>query len=67
MKRCIVLVICVLLIQGINLSAGGAKQGAPANVDDDYVIKVGIGITAGLCTAPFFIASEKGFYAEEGL
>jgi NitT/TauT family transport system substrate-binding protein len=67
MKKSIVLVICVLLIQGINLSAGGAKQAAPANVYDDYVIKVGIGITAGLCTAPFFIAGEKGFYAEEGL
>ncbi|MDR2069995.1 MAG: ABC transporter substrate-binding protein [Treponema sp.] len=63
MKRFIVVTLCVLLIQGMNLSAGGAKQAS----EDDYVIKVGIGITAGLCTAPFFIASEKGFYGEEGL
>jgi NitT/TauT family transport system substrate-binding protein len=65
MKRCIVLVIGVLMIQGMNLSARGTKDAASG--EDDYVIKVGIGITAGLCTAPFFIAGEKGFYAEEGL
>jgi NitT/TauT family transport system substrate-binding protein len=63
MKRIIVLALCVLATQGMNLSARGSGQAA----EEDYVIKVGIGITAGLCTAPFFIASEKGFYAEEGL
>ena len=55
--------ICVLMIQGVNLAAGGGRQTA----SEEYVLKVGIGITACLCTAPFFIAGEKGFYAEEGL
>jgi NitT/TauT family transport system substrate-binding protein len=63
MKLCIVFALCVLLIQGMNLSANGANEVA----EGDYVIKVGIGVTAGLCTAPFFIAREKGFYEEEGL
>jgi NitT/TauT family transport system substrate-binding protein len=63
MKRFVVPVLCVFLIQGTNLWAGGGKEAAK----DDYVIKVGIGITAGLCTAPFFIAGEKDFYGEEGL
>jgi NitT/TauT family transport system substrate-binding protein len=64
MKKTLFLFLAVLLISGMNLQAGGQK--APAQ-EDDYVIKVGIGITAGLCTAPFFIASEKGFYEAEGL
>ena len=32
-----------------------------------YALKVGYGIQAGLCSAPFFIADEKGFFREEGL
>ena len=63
MKRWSMAAICVLMIQGVNLAAGGGRQTA----SEEYVLKVGIGITAGLCTAPFFIAGEKGFYAEEGL
>lgn len=62
MKRFVVLALCFVLIQGMILSVGGCKK-----ADDDYVVKVGIGVTAGLCTAPFFIAGEKGFYGEEGL
>jgi NitT/TauT family transport system substrate-binding protein len=63
MKRLGIFALCILLIQGMNLSARGANQAS----EDDYVIKVGIGVTAGLCTAPFFIAREKGFYEKEGL
>lgn len=32
-----------------------------------YKLKVGYGIQAGLCSAPFFIADEKGFFRAEGL
>jgi NitT/TauT family transport system substrate-binding protein len=32
-----------------------------------YTLKIGYGISAGLCSAPFFIAEEKGFFKEEGL
>ena len=32
-----------------------------------YVFKIGYGIQATLCSAPLFIAAEKGFFQEEGL
>jgi hypothetical protein len=63
MKRFIMFALCAILAGGATLGAGGARQAAA----DGHVIKIGIGVTAGLCTAPFFIAAEKGFYAEEGL
>jgi NitT/TauT family transport system substrate-binding protein len=65
MKQFVLLFLAVSLLNGINLAAGGKKDTAAEA--DDYVIKIGIGITAGLCTAPFFIAGEKGFYEAEGL
>ena len=40
MKRFIVPVLCVLLMQGTSLWAKGGKEAAK----DDYVIKVGLGI-----------------------
>jgi NitT/TauT family transport system substrate-binding protein len=46
--------------------AGGAKAKEPV-ADDDYVIKIGYGIGPGLCSAPFFIAEELGYFEEEGL
>lgn len=40
---------------------------ASAHAQSGYKLKIGYGIQAGLCSAPFFIAGEKGFFAEEGL
>ncbi|GHV91940.1 ABC transporter substrate-binding protein [Spirochaetia bacterium] len=61
--------ISVLLLACITLMgvyAGGNKQAANV-AEEDYVVKIGVGITAGLCAAPFFIAREKGYYEAEGL
>jgi NitT/TauT family transport system substrate-binding protein len=58
----IFLLACVALL---SVHASGNKQAVVA--EEDYVIKIGVGITAGLCSAPFFIAKEKGYYEEEGL
>jgi hypothetical protein len=43
MKRIIAPALCVMWIQGMNLWANGGKEASK----DDYVIKVGIGISAG--------------------
>ena len=40
---------------------------AGAYAQTGYALKIGYGIQAGLCSAPFFIADEKGFFREEGL
>jgi NitT/TauT family transport system substrate-binding protein len=50
-----------LLFTGVFLAGlvGAYAQG--------YTLKIGYGIQAGLCSAPFFIAEEKGFFREEGL
>jgi NitT/TauT family transport system substrate-binding protein len=50
----------------VSVQAGGTKD-ASSGSEADYVVKIGVGITAGLCSAPFFIAKEKGYYEEEGL
>jgi NitT/TauT family transport system substrate-binding protein len=63
MKRTILASLCVLMILGLGLLALGACDRG----QKDYAIKVGLSSTASLCMAPFFIANEKGFYAEEGL
>jgi NitT/TauT family transport system substrate-binding protein len=47
-----------------SVEARGTQQAAAGG---DYALKIGYGITAGLCSAPFFIAQEKGYYEEEGL
>ncbi|MDR1908335.1 MAG: ABC transporter substrate-binding protein [Spirochaetaceae bacterium] len=47
--------------------AKGQGEGSAAVAEEDYVLKIGYGITAGLCSAPFFIAQELGYYEEEGL
>jgi NitT/TauT family transport system substrate-binding protein len=48
--------------------AGVSAKGDRDNVsDDDYTLVIGVPVTGGLCEAPFYIAIEKGFYAEEGL
>ncbi|MDR3192455.1 MAG: ABC transporter substrate-binding protein [Treponema sp.] len=49
--------------------AGSSEAaGIPAaNEDENYVVKIGRGVTAGLCGAPYFIAETLGYYEEEGL
>jgi NitT/TauT family transport system substrate-binding protein len=66
MKRFVFFALCVFLLRGMTLEASGSRQAVSAG-EDDYVIKVGIPISTGLCSAPFFIAREKGFYDEEGV
>ncbi|GHU47289.1 ABC transporter substrate-binding protein [Spirochaetia bacterium] len=57
--------VCLLgLVALMSAMAAGKKE---AVSDDDYAIKVGVPVTGTLCSAPLFIAYEKGFYAEEGL
>ncbi|MDR2135018.1 MAG: ABC transporter substrate-binding protein [Treponema sp.] len=57
-----------VLLAGLALSAyARGRVQAPAVVEEDYVVKIGQGVTVGLCSAPFFIAIEKGYYEEEGL
>jgi NitT/TauT family transport system substrate-binding protein len=58
-----------VLLAGIAIANGYArgKTEASAAAEEDYVVKIGQGVTVGLCSAPFFIAIEKGYYEEEGL
>jgi NitT/TauT family transport system substrate-binding protein len=66
MKRivCCVLLACVALA---GVSANGDRDRGRNVSDDDYTLVIGVPVTGGLCEAPFYIAIEKGFYAEEGL
>ncbi|MDR3248418.1 MAG: ABC transporter substrate-binding protein [Treponema sp.] len=61
-------VMAVLLLATLTgaLSFAGGKKQAPV-AEEDYTIKIGVGVTAGLCSAPFFVAREYGYYQEEGL
>ncbi|GMO25318.1 MAG: ABC transporter substrate-binding protein [Termitinemataceae bacterium] len=59
--RVLVLLVCVSLI---GMQSCSKKEKI---ADDDYIVKIGYGSSASLCTAPLFIAAEKGFYTEEGL
>ncbi|MDR1029342.1 MAG: ABC transporter substrate-binding protein [Treponema sp.] len=62
-KRIVVFFLACITLWSVQ--AKGAQ--APSVKEADYVLKIGVGITAGLCSAPFFIAKEKGYYEEEGL
>jgi NitT/TauT family transport system substrate-binding protein len=61
-------VMAVLLLATLTgaLSFARGKQQAPV-AEEDYTIKIGVGVTAGLCSAPFFVAREFGYYEDEGL
>ncbi|MDR3249268.1 MAG: ABC transporter substrate-binding protein [Treponema sp.] len=65
MKKVTVVLLLALLTATVSF-AGGKKEG-PAVAEEDYTIKIGVGITAGLCSAPFFVARQFGYYEEEGL
>jgi NitT/TauT family transport system substrate-binding protein len=70
MKKAVLLFFCVSLLNVMNVSAKGTTESSTANAAtavEDYTIKIGIGITTGLCSAPFLIARELGYYKEEGL
>jgi NitT/TauT family transport system substrate-binding protein len=65
MKRVLsVLVVMAVLLTVVGCGKKEAARGATQ--EDDYVFKIGFSLNT-LCFAPFFIALEKGYYAEEGL
>ncbi|MDR1024196.1 MAG: ABC transporter substrate-binding protein [Treponema sp.] len=56
-----------LLLAGTVLIAYARGRPQASVAEEDYVVKIGQGVTVGLCSAPFFIAGEKGYYEEEGI
>jgi NitT/TauT family transport system substrate-binding protein len=64
MKKRVLAVLLAGLIGVVGYARGRTLASVP---EEDYVVKVGQGVTVGLCSAPFFIAIEKGYYEEEGL
>jgi NitT/TauT family transport system substrate-binding protein len=66
MKMKKMLLLCVAAFAVVSgVMARGSKQAEVQ--DEDYTLVIGVPVTGGLCEAPFYIAIEKGFYAEEGL
>jgi NitT/TauT family transport system substrate-binding protein len=63
-RRILAAALALWVVSGV--FAGGGRAKAPV-ADEDYVIKIGYGIGPGLCSAPFFIAEELGYFEEEGL
>ncbi|MDR0710582.1 MAG: hypothetical protein LBF77_11015 [Spirochaetaceae bacterium] len=69
-------VICagaIILPQGL-YARGQAPLGSSSvsgvpvtDEDENYVVKIGRGVTAGLCGSPYFIAETLGYYDDEGL
>jgi NitT/TauT family transport system substrate-binding protein len=57
----------VFLIAALTVSALSAAGSKDAASGGDYVFKVGFGVTANLCAAPFYIAIAKDYFGEEGL
>jgi NitT/TauT family transport system substrate-binding protein len=57
----------LLLILAVLFTFQSCEKKQQAATEEDYTIKIGYGINAGLCSAPFFIAQEKGYYEEENL
>ncbi|MDR3356643.1 MAG: ABC transporter substrate-binding protein [Spirochaetaceae bacterium] len=62
MKKLFFVFLCCVTALGLY-----AKGQTEAVSEDDYVLKIAYGTPAGLCSAPLFIAEDKGFYKEEGL
>jgi NitT/TauT family transport system substrate-binding protein len=59
--------IFALLLACAVLSSIWANGGKEKKSGGDFVLTIGLPVEGGLCEAPFYIAIEKGFYAEEGL
>jgi NitT/TauT family transport system substrate-binding protein len=67
MKKTILLctLVCAVLFGAY---AKGQSQGASAAAEDEnYVVKIGRGVSVGLCASPFVIAEALGYYDAEGL
>jgi NitT/TauT family transport system substrate-binding protein len=58
--------VCMLLacMSVVSVWARASRE-VPAG--EEYTLVLGVPVTGGLCEAPFYIAIEKGYYAEEGL
>ncbi|MDR0998039.1 MAG: ABC transporter substrate-binding protein [Treponema sp.] len=65
MKKTVAVLLLALLAE-LGVFAGARRETIRV-AEEDYTIKIGVGITAGLCSAPFFVARELGYYEEEGL
>jgi NitT/TauT family transport system substrate-binding protein len=64
MKR----IVCGVLLACVVLAGVSAKPARDQNVsDEDYKLVIGYPVEGGLCEAPFYIAIENGYFAEEGL
>jgi NitT/TauT family transport system substrate-binding protein len=56
----VVLLACIALV---NLAAKPQRDVG----EEDYTLVIGYPVEGGLCEAPFYIAIENGYFAEEGL
>jgi NitT/TauT family transport system substrate-binding protein len=61
-----ILVFLLVCASFFSVFAGSKQEKAKTN-DDDYVIKIGYGIGPGLCSVPFFVAQQLGYFEDEGL
>jgi NitT/TauT family transport system substrate-binding protein len=67
MKKIILLftLVCAALL---NVYAKGQSQASSAaGEDENYVVKIGRGVSVGLCSSPYVIAEALGYYDAEGL
>jgi NitT/TauT family transport system substrate-binding protein len=69
--RTVIPAVLALLALGLGGCAGKEKAGTAGGEGTastgDYVVKIGQGVSVGLCSSPYLIAQELGYYAEEGL
>lgn len=66
MKRPLLLVFIFVLLAGLIVACGGAS-GETAAPDELETIRLPMGYIADPQYAPFYVAVEKGYYADEGL
>ncbi|MDR3161724.1 MAG: ABC transporter substrate-binding protein [Spirochaetaceae bacterium] len=67
MKKTILLgiLVCAALL---NVHGRGQSQKSSATAEDEnYVVKIGRGVSVGLCSSPFIIAEALKYYEAEGL
>jgi NitT/TauT family transport system substrate-binding protein len=58
----------IVFLAAVGIAGLFARGGADAtHADGEYAFRVGFGVTANLCAAPFYIAIDKGYFDEEGL